>query len=270
MPDPSSTPEVTNLLDRIRDIAAGDYSGDLMVLTRDGTPEPVRSIAEAMGLMVVRVEAREYQLELLVEDLRRLNERIRRDSLQAVSAMAQALEARDAYTRGHADRVAGLASRIARELGLDDAAVETIRTAGILHDIGKIGCSDRIFEPHEARNPPDVVREILSHPGAGVEILKHLDFLGEVIDLVHGHHERVDGKGYPRGLRGDGIPLGARILAVADAYDAMTTERPYQKAMDHDTALGIFRKMAGTKWDAACVAAFERLGPPVPSLEVAP
>lgn len=251
--------ELDKLLEIIANVAAGNYSNDILGLTTGATSEPYRSIAESVGMMMVKVEAREYQLELMVEELRQLNEQIKKNSLQTVSAMAQALEARDAYTRGHAERVADLAAAIAAEMGLDNKTVEMVHTAGKLHDIGKIGFSDRIFQDHGAKNPPDVVREIMGHPSVGADILRHLDFLKEVNCLIHAHHERMDGKGYPRGLVGDDIPLGARIIAVADAYDAMTTDRPYQKARTTEVAMDILREHAGTHWDADCVAAFERV-----------
>ena len=251
--------DLSTLLEIISNVAAGNYSNDIMALTGDPTPEPIRAIAEAMGMMMVKVEAREYQLEMLIDELRRLNEQIKQNALQTVSTMAQALEARDAYTRGHAERVAAIAAGIAVEMGLDNETLELVRTAGLLHDIGKIGFSDRIFQPHEGKNPPDVVKEIMAHPGAGAEILKHLDFLGEAVKIIHAHHERLDGKGYPRCLKGDEIPLGARIIAVADSYDAMTTDRPYQKAVNHEAAMEVLNKLAGPRLDAECVAAFERL-----------
>jgi len=255
----SKSHELARLLEVIGNVAAGKYSNDIMELTREDSPEPIRSIAEAMAMMMVKIEAREYQLELLIDELRQLNEQIKQNSLQTVSAMAQALEARDAYTRGHAERVATIASEIALEMGLDQQVVELVRTAGVLHDIGKIGCSDRIFQDHGAKNPPDVVKEIMGHPAVGADILKHLDFLGDTIELIHAHHERMDGKGYPKRLNGEDIPLGARIIAVADGFDAMTTDRPYQKGMAPEAALEIMRQQAGLKWDASCVAAFGRL-----------
>jgi len=251
--------DLSSLLEIISNVAAGNYSDDIMALTGEGAPEPTRTIAEAMGMMMVKVEAREYQLEMLIDELKRLNEQIKRNALQTVSTMAQALEARDAYTRGHAERVATIAAGIAVELGLDNETVELVRTAGLLHDIGKIGFSDRIFQSHEGKNPPDVVKEIMAHPGAGAEILKYLDFLGEAVTIIHAHHERLDGKGYPRCLKGDDIPLGARIIAVADTYDAMTTDRPYQKAVSHEAALETLNRLAGPRLDADCVAAFERM-----------
>jgi putative nucleotidyltransferase with HDIG domain len=255
----TNSQELEHLLTIIENVDAGDYSNDIMALTTDRTPDSIRVIAEAMGMMMVKVEAREYQLELLVEELRQLNERIKENSVKTVAAMAQALEARDAYTRGHAERVAAIAEAIAREMGLKEEQVHLVRTAGILHDIGKIGFSDRIFQPHTTKNSPEIVKEIMEHPAVGADILKNLDFLGGVTEIILAHHERMDGKGYPGRLGADAIPLGARIIAVADGYDAMTTDRPYQKARSHEAALEILREHAGTKWDSDCVAAFERL-----------
>ena len=251
--------KLNQLLDIIAKIAVGTYSNDIMGLTTDSTPEPIRSLAEAMGMMMVKVEAREYHLEQFVDELKELNEQIRLNTVQTVSAMAQALEARDTYTRGHAERVASLAAEIAEELGFDEQRTELVRTAGILHDIGKIGCSDRIFQDHGVKNPPDVVKEILSHPVIGAEILSRLEFLAPVTNIIVAHHERIDGKGYPNKLSQDKIPLEARIIPVADGFDAMTTDRPYQKARSNNEALAILRKDAGTHWDADCVAAFEQI-----------
>lgn len=251
--------ELRKLLVIIEKIAAGEYSDDIMELTTSTTVEPIRSIAEAMGMMMVKVEGREFQLEQMIEELKILNDQIRTNTVQTVAAMAQALEARDAYTRGHAERVAAIAAEIAEEIGLDAARVELVRTAGVLHDLGKIGCSDRIFQDHGLKNPSDVVKEITSHPRVGADILARLDFLDAARAIIWSHHERVDGKGYPRALPADQIPQEALIIAVADAFDAMTTDRPYQKAKAAEEALDILRKGAGSKWDAGCVAAFERI-----------
>lgn len=239
------------------EIAKGNYSNDIMPLTAEGQPETVRRIAEAMGLMMVKVEAREYRLEMLVEELRDLNETIRRNTVKAVSSLANALAARDAYTEGHAARVGELAVEIARRMDLDEEEMEFIRVGGILHDIGKIGFPDLLFQAHESKNPSHVVKEIVKHPTIGAEILKDLDFLGPALEYVLCHHERPDGKGYPRGLEDGEIPLGAKILAVADSYDAMTTDRPYQKGKSREAALEILRKLSGAKWDPACVKALE-------------
>lgn len=250
--------ELERLLEIIQDVSAGKYSNDIMSLTAPDTPEPVRSIAEAMGLMMVKVEAREYRLEMLVSELKALNEKIRINTINTVSTMANALAARDSYTRGHTERVAEIAGNIAKEMGLEEKDIEYIRLGGFLHDIGKIGFPDHLFMPHQAKNPPEIVNRIVKHPLVGAEILKDLDFLGPALEYVKSHHERPDGKGYPRRLPNEDIPLGAKIIAVADSFDAMTTERPYQKAMSAGTALEIFQKGAGVKWDSECVSALGR------------
>ena len=248
---------VDRLLEIIQQVASGEYSNDIMALTREDQPENVRAIAEAMGLMMVKVEAREYRLELMVKELEALNEKIKQNTIGVVSAMAHALAARDTYTEGHTARVADWACKIARQMALPREEIEFVRLGGILHDIGKIGFPDRLFEPHADKNPSELVKQIIRHPSTGAEILQDLDFLGPALEYVHCHHERPDGKGYPRHLKAEEIPLGARILAVADAFDAMTTDRPYQKGMRPEAALDILKKSAGKKWDMGCVSAFE-------------
>ncbi|MCX5855075.1 MAG: HD domain-containing protein [Deltaproteobacteria bacterium] len=248
---------VKRLIEIIEEIARGNYSNDVMSLTTEDNPEPVRNIAEAMGMMMVKVEAREYELEMMVERLRELNHMIKENTIKTVSAMAHALAARDAYTEGHTARVGELAGRMASHMGLDEETKESVRLGGILHDIGKIGFSDLLFQAHEGRNPPDMVKEIVRHPGLGADILKDMDFLGTSREYVHSHHERLDGKGYPRKLKAKDIPLGARIVAVADSYDAMTTDRPYQKGISPAAAIGKIREHAGIRWDEACISALQ-------------
>ncbi len=251
--------ESKKLLTLIKEVAAGNYSNDIMPLTGAGVAEPVRSIAEAMGMMMVKVEAREYKLEMLVQELRDLNERLRQTTIGTVSAMAHALAARDAYTEGHAERVGEWSRLTAQAMGLDAEMVRYVHLAGLLHDIGKIGFPDQLFQPHTARNPPEVVARIMQHPAVGADILQDLDFLGPAIDFIRCHHERPDGQGYPRRLKAEVIPLGAKIIAVADGFDAMTTDRPYQKGMDQAATLAVLRRQAGAKWDAPCVEAFARV-----------
>ncbi len=245
------------LVEIIEEIAKGNYSNDIMELTTDDRPEPLRIVAEAVGMMMVKIEAREYELEMLVEELKALNRKIKENTIKTVSAMAHALAARDIYTEGHAARVGDLAHRMARHMGLDEEAVEYIRLGGILHDIGKIGFPDSLFHAHEGRNPPEIIREIVKHPRVGAEILHDLDFLGPSLEYVYCHHERLDGKGYPRNLKAEEIPLGARILAVADSYDAMTTDRPYQNGRSPEAALSVLKKNSGTRWDETCISALE-------------
>jgi len=256
--------ELNRLLEIIADIAAGRYSNDVMELTGPGAAEPVRTIAEAMGLMMVKVEAREYHLEMLIKQLEEMNQQARRNTIATVSSMAKALAARDAYTRGHAERVGQIAGLIAAEMGLSEEETDLLELAGLLHDIGKIGFPDYLFLPHEGNNPKEIVQEITRHPTTGAEILKDLDFLGPALSYIRYHHERPDGLGYPDGLKSADMPLGAKIIAVADAFDAITTDRPYQEGQTYDEALSILKQGAGTKWDSKCVDAFERTLPKIP------
>jgi len=247
------------LLSIISDIAEGRYSDDIMELTKDSVPDPVRTIAEAVGLMMVKVEAREFQLQQLVDELKVLNETIRRNTISAVTAMAQALAARDTYTEGHVSRVAELSHAIALRLGLTGKEAEDIRLGGALHDIGKIGFPDALFADHEGRLPSNLIKEINRHPAIGVKILEPLDFLGPVIDYVSAHHERLDGRGYPRGLKGDQIPLGAQIVSVADIYDSITSERPYQKKRTSGEALEILYGLAASRIRTDIVEALKKV-----------
>jgi len=217
-----------------------------------------------MGLMMVKIEAREYHLEMLIKQLEETNQQVRRNTIATVSSMAKALAVRDAYTQGHAERVGQIAGLIAAEMGLTEEETDLVELAGLLHDIGKIGFPDHLFLPHEGKNPKEIVREITRHPITGAEILKNLDFLGPALSYIRCHHERPDGRGYPDGLKSAGMPLGAKIIAVADGFDAITTDRPYQKGQPYDDALSILKRGAGTKWDSECVDAFERTLPKIP------
>lgn len=247
------------LLRIISDIAEGRYSDDIMELTKEHVPDAARTIAEAVALMMVKVEAREFRLQQLVDELTKLNEKIRKNTISAVTAMAHALAARDTYTEGHTSRVAELSYDMALRLGLKQEEAQYVRLAGTLHDIGKIGFPDVLFANHEARLPSELVRQINRHPAIGVKILEPLDFLGPAISYVAAHHERLDGKGYPRGLKGDQIPLGAQIVSVADIFDAITSERPYQETRSPEEALAILRSISGTRVRSEIVEALERV-----------
>ena len=242
--------KLPELLAVIEDLAAGHYSNDIMGLTGPDVPEPIRSIAESMGLMMVRVEAREFHLE-------QLNRAIRDNALKTVTTMAHALGARDAYTEGHAARVADIAFAVARRLGLDDEECEYIRLGGLLHDVGKIGFPDALFDDHAEKNPPELVKQITRHPEIGARILSDLDFLGPALEYIRCHHERIDGSGYPRGLKDEQVPLGAQILAVADVYDAVTTDRPYHKGKSSEKALEILAKQSGKRIGREVVEALD-------------
>ena len=241
----ASEEEVGKLIDIIEEVAKGNYSNDIMEFTKPGHSEMIQRVAEAMGMMMVRVEAREVRLEQLIEELRGLNVLLQKNITQTVIAIANALGARDRYTEGHAYRVSVYSERLARRLKLAEKEVEQIRIGGMLHDIGKIGFSDRIFSDEDVKFSEGMFEEIKKHPEIGVDILKDLTFLGPVLDYVHYHHESLDGTGYPEGLKGEEIPLGARIISVADCFDAVTTERSYQKGRTMKEAFAILREMGG-------------------------
>lgn len=168
-------------------------------------------------------------------------------------SLAGALEAKDFYTRGHSERVSHLAVRIAKKIGLPEHEVEAIRKGALIHDIGKIGVKESILlKP--GRLTDEEMAHIRTHPARGWEICAPLKSLEPCLPIIRSHHERVDGAGYPDGLEGENIPIVARITAVADAFDAMTTDRPYRKGMPQNTAVAIFtNEIESGQWDGSCV-----------------
>jgi hypothetical protein len=171
-----------------------------------------------------------------------------------VRALTSAIDAKDPYTSGHSERVARIAVRIGQELGLDSAQRGDLYLMGLLHDIGKIGIEDGVLKK-PGRLTDEEYRQIQEHVRIGVHILSDLKKLHHLLPGVAHHHECFDGSGYPSGLAGDAIPLAARILAVADAYDAMSSSRPYRRRLSPAQIDEIFHKGAGTQWDARVVDA---------------
>ncbi|MET9802329.1 HD-GYP domain-containing protein [Streptomyces sp. NPDC006368] len=174
-----------------------------------------------------------------------------------IRALVQAVDIKDAYTRGHSERVGHASVLIARELGMDEARLEVIRFAGILHDVGKLGVPTRVLRK-DGPLTPEERRVIELHPEYGHEIVRGIGFLGEARAAILHHHERLDGSGYPYGLRGHQIPEFARVVAVADAFDAMTSTRSYRRARPVGTALAELERCAGTQFDPRMVRALVR------------
>lgn len=170
-------------------------------------------------------------------------------------SLAGALEAKDFYTRGHSERVAAFAIALGRHLSVSEQEIEAMRRGGLLHDIGKIAVKESILlKPGHLTD--EEMAHIRTHPARGYDICAPLKSLEPSLPIIRSHHERMDGDGYPDGLAGDAIPLVARITAVADAYDAMTTDRPYRKGMSAKTARAIFENEIGSgQWDPVCVQA---------------
>jgi putative nucleotidyltransferase with HDIG domain len=160
-------------------------------------------------------------------------------------------------TARHSQTVGRYAEEIARELGLPSDRVERLRAAGVLHDIGKLGVADAVLQKPGALTD-DEWADMRRHPELGARILDHAN-LRDISGWVLAHHERIDGRGYPHGLAGEQIPLEARILAVADAYEAMTADRPYRTALGHDAARDQLRECSGTQFDPRVVDAFLRV-----------
>ena len=194
------------------------------------------------------------QVAMAVEtaELKRKEERA---YIETVAALAAAVEARDKYTRGHSRRVTEFSVEIARRMGKPDWFVKDLQSAALLHDIGKIGIPDTILH-NTGPLPPDGMAYILGHPIGGENILKPVGSLSRLCPIVRHHHERIDGSGYPDGLKGEDIPIAARIISVADGFDAMISVRAYKPTRDREDAMKELVRCRGSQFDPACVDAF--------------
>ena len=192
------------------------------------------------------------------DDLVKANGSLEQMFQQTVAGFAQALEESDMYTRGHSERVAVYSEVIGRGLTLPEAEIRRIVQAGVMHDVGKIGVRyDMLNKP--GKLTPEEVAVFREHPAKGKRILEPVPCLHPLIDGCWCHHEWYDGGGYPRGLAGDQIPLVGRVVAIADAYDAMTSDRAYRRALPHEVAIGEIERCAGTQFDPELAEAFVRL-----------
>jgi putative nucleotidyltransferase with HDIG domain len=198
------------------------------------------------------------QEKVVTEDLAEANERLRRASLSFATALVATLDARDRYTAGHSAAVAIYARDIARRMGLSDDQQELVHLCGLVHDIGKIGLPAGLLEKPGPLTLEER-RQMEQHSEIGERILRNVDDYSEIADVVRSHHERIDGMGYPDGLPGEDIPLLARIIGVADAYDAMTSDRPYRDALPSRVARMRLAQAVETQFDTAVVAAFEAI-----------
>jgi HD-GYP domain-containing protein (c-di-GMP phosphodiesterase class II) len=188
-----------------------------------------------------------------------VNERLNSDAeqtyKQTVSALAVAVEARDTYSRGHSDRVAKYAMMVAHTMSLEEKTMIMIQDAAELHDVGKIGIEDELLRKIGMLDEEEM-KIMRKHPVIGESIVKPIHSLSNLCDVIRHHHEFLDGTGYPDGLKGDEVSVGARILAIVDAFDAMTTDRPYRKAKTHEEAFAELRRFSGTHYDDRIVESF--------------
>ena len=199
------------------------------------------------------------RIEDSTRNLTRLYEDLRSTYMRTIKVLAQAIDARDHYTHSHSENVARYSTIIATEMGLSTKEIEVIRQACELHDLGKIGIGDSILMKPGALTNEEWV-EVRKHPIVGAQILEPLTFLNDVIDLVRQHHEHYDGSGYPEGRKGEDIHLGARILNLADAYEAMRSARSYRKIpLTKEAAVEEVKKNSGTQFDPKVVEAFLKI-----------
>lgn len=232
------------------------HLGALDYVSKPFNLEEVRArVDQALQRRLLKLELKAYR-EGLEEKVQLQARRIEEQFNGGVEALAQALEEKDAYLRGHSLRVAEYAVEIARTMGLDKEAIKAIKLGGHLHDIGKIGVREEVL--HKASKLTlEEYHHIMEHTLIGARILE--PFMRDrelVIAIVRSHHERIDGTGLPDGVKADGLPLPVRIVSVADAFDAMTSKRPYRDALQPDRALEELRRQRAIQWDAAVVDAF--------------
>jgi len=216
---------------------------------------PVRGAAEISELAQT-FNNMAGDIESYIARLKQAAEENRELFLGSIRMLAAAIDEKDPYTRGHSDRVAKYSVMVGQQLGLSAEELDRLRISALLHDVGKIGVDDRVLKKPGALTAEEF-QIMKQHPSKGANIMRPVAQLKEMLPGIELHHEHVDGKGYPYGLKGDEIPLMARIISVSDVLDAMTTNRPYQSARDIDDALQVIRKLAGSKFDPNVVGALE-------------
>lgn len=225
-------------------IASGDFSQRIDVRSRT----ELGDLGNSFNLMTDHLEA-------YIKDLQRSADENRELFLGTVKGLAAAIDGKDPYTRGHSERVSRMSVAIAQRLGLSDDECEKIRISALLHDVGKISIDDSILKKPAALT--DEEYEIMKqHPQKGYKIMSQIKAMKDFLPGMYMHHEMVNGQGYPQGLKGDEIPLMGKIVAVADTFDAMTTDRPYQLAMKFEDAIKRIQTFVGTRYDAGVVSAF--------------
>ncbi|MBI3271746.1 MAG: response regulator [Planctomycetes bacterium] len=197
------------------------------------------------------------ELKARIRSLLRIRQLVRQldGAENVIRALARAVEAKDAYTEKHTERVAQFSVKLGKASGFTGADLHNLEMGAMIHDIGKIGVGESVLNKPGKLDEAEF-KSIMTHPVIGAEICRPLATLLPAISSVRHHHERFDGRGYPDGLKGEGIPLEARIVAIADAFDAMTSDRPYRKGMAVEVAVRILREGAGTQWDAELVGKF--------------
>jgi HD-GYP domain-containing protein (c-di-GMP phosphodiesterase class II) len=238
------TQPVQELASGAHRIASGDFSQRINVRSRT----ELGDLGNSFNLMT-------DQVERYITDLQRSAAENRELFLGTVKSLAAAIDGKDPYTRGHSERVSRMSLAIAQRLELPDDECEKIRISALLHDVGKIAIDDNILKKPAALTDDEFLI-MKQHPQKGYKIMSQIRAMKEFLPGMYMHHEMVNGQGYPQGLRGDEIPIMAKIVAVADTFDAMTTDRPYQRAMKFEDAVARIQSFVDTRYDAAIVRAF--------------
>lgn len=224
-------------------IASGDFSQRISV----HSSTEIGDLSDSFNLMAEKVQK-------YIADIQRASDENRQLFLGTVKSLAAAIDGKDPYTRGHSERVSRFSVAIAERLGMNNEEVEKIRLSALLHDVGKIGIDDKILKKPAALT--DEEYEIMKqHPQKGYKIMSQIPAMKDFLPGMYMHHEMIDGRGYPQGLKGDEIPMMARIVAVADTFDAMTTDRPYSRALKLEEALKLIKGYVGTRYDVRVVEA---------------
>lgn len=237
---------MAQLAESAREIATGNESTDIP----SGHDSEAGVVAKVFREMAEQARQNLSDLKQAVEDSKQL-------LIGIIRAMASAIDAKDPYTRGHSERVTRFAAEIAKIMGLPDEDIERIRLGALIHDVGKIGIDDRILKKPSALSDEEY-RVMKTHTTCGYEMMKHIPQLKAILPAIQSHHEHLNGKGYPRGLKGSEIPMIARVIMVADCFDAMTTKRPHQDPRPIDQVLAEIRSLAGKDYDEKAVEALIR------------
>ncbi len=242
--------EITRPIRTLRDAALQLARGDFKTRAHVTARNEVGVLADTFNVMGERIER-------AIEEIREAAATNRELFIGTVRMLANAIDAKDPYTRGHSERVAYYSSVVATGLGMSEAEVDNVHLSGLIHDVGKIGIEDSILRKPSALTD-DEYEIMKQHPTKGAQILEAVPKLKALAGPGLQHHENVDGSGYPDGLKGDEIPFLGRLVSVADAFDAMTTDRPYSKAMTFEAAVARLQFLSGKKFDPQCVDAMAR------------
>jgi HD-GYP domain-containing protein (c-di-GMP phosphodiesterase class II) len=238
---------LTKPVENLTEAAMRIASGDLTTRVVTGNIAEIGALGSSFNLMA-------DELQDYIEKLARAANENRELFVGTVKALAAAIDGKDKYTRGHSERVARISVAIGRQLGLSEDELEKLRISALLHDIGKIAIDDNILKKPAALTPEEY--EIMkTHPQKGYKIMSQIPAMKDFLPGMYMHHEMVNGQGYPQGLKGDEIPLQAKIVSVADTFDAMTIDRPYSKGMLLNEALERIKSLVGTRYDEKVVEA---------------